>query len=371
MGDRRNFGRFRSAVTRALTGAALALWMPGGGARAQSWKPFDPDSELAGFAEMRGWHQSYQLKRFLDRSGQTLAPDERKALAAEWAKARPAIEARHAAAEKDPFLARVDHTITSNARMPFFSNLRYLVREETRPYALFVEVPGRNDAEDELRASRMAEAYAPFLTAFKAKLDAEIAPVVGAPPDATFVVWILLDERSYQRIFTAYGAGPVLGVRAHYSPTQRFAFSWSPSATAGPEFQEGAQTLLHELTHAYFDALAKGGISSIKLHWINEGLPEYLSCFVRGQRQIEFDPLWSQRVLETLRSPKLPTGDLRIDVAGWMEAEDAAAVEKLAVRVSRERVGEAPRELVAWLMSRFYADAYLFVLWLHHTRNGA
>lgn len=343
----------------------------GSSLRAQEHGPFDPDAELPGLAEMRGWHQAWMLKPFLASRGKRLAPAERAALVADWRRAKPAVEARHAAAASDPFLARVDHTRTSLANEPFYAGLHYRVREETRPFALFIEVPGRNDTEDELRASRIAKAYAPFLAAFQAKLDADIAPLAGGPPAANYVVWILLDDASYQRFFRAHGEGAgVLGVRAHYSTRQRFAFTWSPGATAGPEFHEGVQTLLHELTHAYLDALSKGGLASIGLHWVNEGLPEYLSCFKRGADAIVFDPLWSQRVMETLRTVRLDTGDLRIDVADWLAAPDGAAVARLAVRVGRQRLGTADDELVAFLMSRFYADAYLFVLWLHETRGG-
>lgn len=368
-----------ASLARLAWLALLLLGAANTSARAQSG-PFDPEAELPRLLEMRGWHQAWMLKPFLAKGGKAVTAAERATLQADWKKLAPAIEARHAAAEKDPFLARIDQTRTSLANQPFYADLRYRVSEEARPFALFVEVPGRNEQEDELRARRIAASYAPFLAAFRAKLEAEIAPLIepavppavpAAPPSA-YVVWVLQDPESYARFFREHGGGAsVLGVRAHYSPTQRFSFTWSPSSTSGPEFLEGVQTLLHELTHAWLDAHVAGGLAVIRSHWINEGLPEYLSCWKRGDKDaVFFDPLWSARVLETLQSVTLATGELRVEHSEWIGAKDARAVATAAAQVARERLGAVDERVVAFLMSRFYADAYLFILWLQQTREG-
>ncbi|MBL8843144.1 MAG: hypothetical protein JNL90_16610 [Planctomycetes bacterium] len=371
-----------ASLARLAWLALLLLGVANASARAQSG-PFDPDVELPRFGEMSGWRQAWMLKSLLAKRGKAVTAAERAALQAEWKKLAPAIEARHAAAEKDPYLARIDHTRTSLAREPFFADLRYRVREETRPFALFIEVPGRNDQEDEQRAQRIADSYAPFLSGFLAKLEQEIAPLIEPMPESAapigpipapphYIVWVLQDEASYARFFREYGGGEsVLGVRAHYSLQQRFAFTWSPSSTSGEAFLDGVQTLLHELTHAWLDAHVHGGLATIRSHWINEGLPEYLSCWKRrDERTVFFDPLWSARVRETLAKVKLATGELRIDHGDWLVAKDGGAVAELAARVSRQRLGGVAPEAVAFLMSRFYADAYLFILWLHQTRDG-
>jgi hypothetical protein len=357
----------RSAA--ALLAALVASFAPRAGA--QSPAEFDPDEELARFSEVSAWNQAWMLQPFLARSGRKLPPAERASVLAEWRDPLPKLEARHAAAEKDSFLARIDHIRTSVARQPFYEKLRYRVVEETRPVALFVEVPGRNDKEDALRAERIRDSYAPFLRAFFAKLDEELAPLAGAPPRTAYVVWVLQDAESYARFFREFGGQPSpLGVRAHYSPQQRWAFTWSPSSIAGPEFLEGVQSLLHELTHAYVDALLPGGIGALRLHWISEGLAEYYSCFKRGDRNVFFDPLWSQRVIETLEEIHGPHGELRIGFADWIALADGEELWRKAVNVARRRAGEANVELAAFLMSRFYAEAYLFVLWLNESRNG-
>ncbi len=347
----------------------------------------DLDQELAGFSDLRKSHQAWMLQEFIDRAWHELTASERATLRADWSLTRPKIEAHRAKAEKEPFIDCIDDTRSTAAHLPFFRNLHYVVKEETAPFALFVEVPGRNGEEDALLAKRVVDAYTPFLRPFLAKLDAEIAPLIEPTPPGEraslaermpsvgYVVWVLRDAASYQRFFREFGGvATPLGLRAHYSPADRWAFTWSPDSNSGPSFLEGAQTLLHELTHAYLDAHLRHGVTAIGLHWLNEGLPEYLSCWARKDekdKQAFFDAHWSNRVTETLANAEARRLDLHIPFDDWIKIANRKELEEQAVKVACKCLGdEATDEAVAFLQSRFYADAYLFVLWLNESEDG-
>src|SRR5262249_44439318 len=155
----------------------------------------------------------------------------------------------------------------------------YRVIESTKPFALFVEVPGKNDAEDDLHLQRVQKAYSPYLRPFLDKLDKELAPLANKQPkDGCFIVWVLATRDSYVEFEKRDELRPTMWVElAHYSPLTRWAYTYFRYTDGRPQFSEDVQILLHELVHAYVDWLAPKGIESVKSYWMNEGLAEYLS----------------------------------------------------------------------------------------------
>ncbi len=369
----------RSCSRRWVGGlVVLGVAFLASGASGQKSGEFDANEELAGFETIRDWDQAWMLQKFSRQHRKTLTADERAALLKEWDEARPKIEARHARAEKDGYYAVVDRTRKEVLKRPFFEHVPYEVIEDYKPYALFVELPGLSALDDAVRAPRIAKEYAPFLAAFRDKLDREIAPLVGGPPDASaYVVWVLKDVTSYERFFREYGGDPKpLSVRAHYSSTEQWSFTWSPSSTSGPEFIEGVQTLLHELTHAYLDRLVPGerrapneprpssALALIRSHWVNEGLPEYLKRWKRHDKDIDFEPDGSSPP----QASDDETTDLHLAFRDWIALEDGSSLDRAALEFCRKRNVD-PR-LAELVTCRFYIDAYHFVAWLETYENG-
>ena len=181
-------------MRRAIVGLLVLMTAAGGSARASALPSpvdsvFNPDRDLPGFNEMRGWKQVYMLAPYFRRNGNTVTDAERAAIVKEWEQVKPRIVERHRAAEGDPFLARVDAAHNTIANTNYLSKLKYRVIESTRPFAFFVEVAGKSVAADDLYLEQVQRAYTPYLRPFLDKLDQELAPLANKEPKGySFIV---------------------------------------------------------------------------------------------------------------------------------------------------------------------------------------
>jgi len=362
-------------MRRAIVGLLVLMTAAGGSARASALPSpvdsvFNPDRDLPGFNEMRGWKQVYMLAPYFRRNGNTVTDAERTAIVKEWEQVKPRIVERHRAAEGDPFLARVDAAHNTIANTNYLSKLKYRVIESTRPFAFFVEVAGKSVAADDLYLEQVQRAYTPYLRPFLDKLDQELAPLANKEPKGySFIVWVLESRDSYVEFEARDELRPTLWAElAHFSPVSRWAYTYfrgSSRARSG----EDVQILLHELVHAYVDWLAPKGIASVKSYWMNEGLAEYLSYWRRREDgTIQFEPSCSPRVHESLSGVSTPTGEVRIKLEEMLAVTDPSQFERLAIDVVNEAGVGA--QWFPMVLSRFYADAYLLLLWLEDTQQG-
>jgi len=340
-------------------------------------RPFDADRDLPGFGDVRGTPQTYLLKSFIALDGKRLTRPERQAEAARWAKERPLIDARVEECQDDPWMLRVDQTRNMIAQRPFFESFDYDVIESTRPYALFVELKGNSVTERDERRAAVEEAYTPYLAAYDRSIHDYLVPLSPKPPkdDPAFIIFVLLDRASYDRFLSEFEgmAGPP-GMRAHYTPQEKWAFTYSPDVknVRAPDFVEGTQTLLHEITHAWVDKLATGddgrsySISNVQTHWFNEGIAEWMSCHFLDGDAVKFEPWKSLRMTELAQREK----GVRIPFrTAFGIGANAGLLTAAASAVASELKIDPLRGLVA-LQSHFYADMWLWIFWLEYAQDG-
>ena len=338
-------------------------------------RAFDPDTELAGFTDLRAKPQIRMARRYLDLTGEVLSRRQREQVQDDWREDKRTIDARVAAARNDPFVDTVDVTRHQVANQPFFRDLEYEVIEDAPPFALFVQTGHEREAENQARLRRVRENYLPFLRAFQELLDADLAPMVGdgAPPEVpAYVVWFLDGESAYSQYFQVlFGQSLPMGLRAHYDPKTRWSTTHATHVNSGPQLIADVQPLLHELVHAYVDRVCPRGIRSVSSHWLNEGLAEYYACFRRSDAEnIHFRPRWSERTHSSLMQDWSGFGDLRLPFEQLVEIP-SGALEYRAAQLVQQKTGGVSAEWVAAVSSRFYADAYLLVLWLMEGEDSA
>ncbi len=352
---------------------ALALEPKNAAARRKlDVRAIDPQADFPRLDEIQGSAQTYLLRPFLKLKGKELSRSERAAEVARWTKERVAIDARIAEAADDPFLNRIDRLRNDLGNKPFFQDFNYEVIESTRPYALFVELKGDTLTERDARREAVEEAYAPFLAAYDQTIHTYLKPLSPAPPkeDPTFIVFILLNRESYDRFFLEFEdtAGPP-GMRAHYTPVEKWAFTYSPQVSnpKDPSFIEGTQSLLHELTHAWVDRLATGdggktySIRTVFTHWFNEGIAEWMSCQAWDDEKVLFRPWKSMRMQELAQRP----AGVRIPLKRALRVVHSGDLGSEAAQVAREQKVVDPAQATMICMSGFYADMWLFIFWLN------
>lgn len=339
-------------------------------------RPIDPQADFPGLEEIQGSAQTYLLRPFLKLRGKELSRSERAAEVARWNAERVVIEARVAEASGDPFLTKVDRTRNDLANKPFFENFQYEVIESTRPYALFVELKGDTVTERDARREAVEEAYRPFLAAYDQTIHSYLKPLSPAPPkeEPTFIVFILLDRASYDRFFLEFeGHAGAPGMRAHYTWREKWSFTYSPEVgnPRDPDFGEGTQSLLHELTHAWVDKLATANhgvtydINLVQTHWFNEGIAEFMSCHFLDGDTIRFQPWKSMRIQELSQRP----AGVRIPLEKGFRIGRHDGLEAAAWEVARSQKVVDPGRAAGICMSGFYADMSLFIFWLNYAND--
>ncbi len=336
-------------------------------------RPLEPKRELPGFSAIDGTTQRVHLRPFYDAARGELTKTQRDAVVARWDQARAAIDARVAKARTEPYYEEVDQLRLQMRTMKFFDALEYEMVESRPPYALFVEVEGKPEAR-QLRREEAEKSYTPFLDAYDKKIRSYLFPLAPKPPqqEPLFPVFVLLRSERYRDYCIADdGAPPSAGRRAHYEPGTKRCITYSPVIKVGlGAFEEGVQSLLHELTHAWVDRLASsdGGesrsIINLQSHWFSEGIAEYMSCQFMHFGEVRFQPWRSQRIAGTYRPPgwRIPARDaLSIPLHG-LDAWAALQVKDLAPDKRAAAIGT--------ISSGFYADMSNFILWLN-LRSGA
>jgi hypothetical protein len=339
--------------------------------------PIDPQVDFPGLDDIQGSAQTYLLADFLALRGKVLTAEEREDALARWQQQRALIEARMAEAAGDPFLEKIDRTRNELAHKPFFADLQYDVIESTRPYALFVEVEGESVTDRDARREQVETVYKPYLEAYDRTIHRYLWKLAPAPPkqDPTFIVFILLDRASYDRFFVEFeGQAASPGMRAHYTWREKWAFTYSPelSNRNDPDFGEGTQSLLHEITHAWVDRLAtnNGGVTYdgnlVQTHWFNEGIAEFMSCQFDDGGTIRFQPWKSMRLAKENQRPK--AARIPFERAFKIGRHHGLVAEAQAVAAAQREM--PPERAVAFALPGFYADMSLFIFWLNFANDG-
>src|SRR5262245_54236591 len=165
-------------------------------------RPLVPDKDFRGLSDVRGWPQSWLVRRWIERKDPATTRWQREALAKEWATERARVEARHKAAESDPYLRRIDTVAAQVATLPVFEKMKFGVIESTRPFALFVETKERDDAASAAVLRDLEANVVPYLTALREKLDETLLKWLGLTrePDDVHVIWVVRSFDRYREI---------------------------------------------------------------------------------------------------------------------------------------------------------------------------
>ena len=162
-----------------------------------------------------------------------------------------------------------------------------------------------------------------------------------------------------------YGWGSAGGKRGHLGGGQR--------AVVDPDFIEGTQSLLHEITHAWVDRLATDDngrsykISNVQTHWFNEGIAEWMSCHFLDGDAVKFQPWKSGRMDELTHRPK----GVRIPFkAAFHVASNAGYLTAEAATFAKEQKVVDEANAIGIMQSGFYADMWLWIFWLEYADGG-
>jgi hypothetical protein len=336
-----------------------------------------PARDLPGFSDVAVSKAAYKAKAFEALADVEMSRPEREKQIAAWNEAKAALEARVALEEKDPFIDRVDGVLNNLRDKPFFKELQFEVVESIPPYALVVQVKG-DAAERKKRVDAVEKAYRPYLAAYDKKIHDWLLPLSPKPPkkDPTFVTWVLLDSPDYDKYFLETSGQPRSpGMRAHYERNTKRAITYSPSVDPrGGEFGEGAQALLHELTHAWVDRIATiddgktYDLGYVQTHWFSEGIAEYMSCqFMDRDGKVHFQPWRSTRVAEAAHKRR------RIPLKEALAMRSTGELENRARLFGEEAAKDPKQQMMIQIevASGFYADMALFICWLTHADHAA
>jgi hypothetical protein len=344
-------------------------------------RPIDPQADFPGLEEIQGSAQTYMIREFLLLRGKQMNRAEREAAVARWNEHRKVVEARMAEAADDPFLDSIDRTRNRLATLPYFDKFQYDVIESTRPYALFVELKGESVTDRDERREQVESAYTPFLAEYDKTIHRYLVQLAPVHPksDPTFIVFILLDRASYDRFFLEFENQPGSpGMRAHYNWVEKWAFTYSPEVThtADPDFGEGTQALLHEITHAWVCRLATDDDGRtfdgnlVQTHWFNEGIAEFMSCQFLDGGAVRFQPWKSMRLAEVGARP--PGTRIPLKQGFKIGRHDGLMAE--AARIGAEQKSGAggidSGRATGICVSGFYADMSLFIFWLNYANDG-
>jgi hypothetical protein len=333
--------------------------------------------DLPGWDDVATSKAMYRARPFEALADVEMSRPERAKQVAAWEEAKKALDERIALQEKDPFIGRLDGVLNNLRDKPFFKDLQFEVVESIPPYALVVQVKG-DAAERKKRVEAVEKAYRPYLLAYDKKIHDWLLPLSPKPPkrDPTFVTWILLDSPDYDRYFLeSSGHARMPGMRAHYERETKRAITYSPSVDPrSGEFGEGAQALLHELTHAWVDRLATiddgktYDLGYVQTHWFSEGIAEYMSCqFMDRDGKVHFQPWRSARVSEAAHKKR------RIPLKEALAMRSTGELENRARLFGEEAAKDPKQQLMIQVevSSGFYADMALFICWLTHADHGA
>jgi hypothetical protein len=340
-------------------------------------RKFSLERDLPGWEDVAVTKAMYRARAFEALAGVEMSRPERAKRAAEWEEAREKLDERIALEEKDPFIERLDGVLNNLRDKPFFKELQFEVVESIPPYALVVQVKG-DAAERKKRVDAVEQAYRPYLLAYDKKIHDWLLPLSPKPPkrDPTFVTWILLDSPDYDRYFAdTHGQPRPPGMRAHYERETKRAITYSPAVDPhSGAFGEGAQSLLHELTHAWVDRLATiddgktYDLGYVQTHWFSEGIAEYMSCqFMDREGKVRFQPWRSMRVAEAAHKKR------RIPLKEALAMRSTGELEERARLFGKDESKDEKQQLMIQVevSSGFYADMALFICWLTHADHGA
>jgi hypothetical protein len=142
----------------------------------------------------------------------------------------------------------------------------------------------------------------------------------------------------------------------------------------GGGFEEGVQSLLHELTHAWVDRIATiddgrtYDLGYVQTHWFSEGIAEYMSSqFMDRDGKVRFQPWRSTRVAEAAHKQH------RIPLKEALAMRSTGELENRAALFGKEEAKDPKQALMIQVevASGFYADMALFICWLTHADHGA
>lgn len=365
------------ALADACYEKALELDPDHGDARRRlDFRKVDPARDFPGLEEIQGSPQTYLLTEFLNLRNVEMSRPQREAQKARWLDRKRLVDARIEEAAGDPFIDRIDIQRNRMLTLPFFASFQYDVVESTRPYALFVELVGDTVTERDRRREAVEDGYRALLEAYDQSVHDYLWKLAPAqlPHDPTFIVFVLKDRESYERFFREFeGSSAPPGVRAHYTNREKWALTYSNELEdfSSPDFAEGVQVLLHELTHAWVDRLASmdGGLTfsirACNTHWFNEGIAEYLSCHFMDRGTIQFQPWRTMRLAELGQRP--PGVRIPLSRAFKISSNGELASEASLVARSQKSVDEA--RAIGICSSGFYADMSLFMFWVNYAND--
>lgn len=246
---------------------------------------------------------------------------------------------------------------------PFFSRVTLSLVE--RPPFLFCVERAANDEKD--YEVGIVNSYLPFLREVLAQFEEHYrkpAELVRRPEAGGYALAVLSSAGRYVDFRTAIGDPSLAMMRAHYTPSLRLAVTYQDTFARHNTNPEERHALLHEFVHALQHAHAADG-NMPKPVWFNEGLADYRSSSTNVAVSLRAPPLQSNHVAALAFAHANPAG--RFYVAPIADLVAANSYKEVVDAATKRNGAAVPAET---LLSMFYAQAEMFVRFLHEGEQG-
>jgi hypothetical protein len=266
------------------------------------------------------------------------------------------------AAQDDPaaFRSAIEQSLRAH---PFFSRVSFTLVE--RPPFLFCVERAPNDAAD--HDVGVVNSFLPFLREVVAQFDehyARPAGLVRRPEAGGYALAILSSAGRYVDFRTAIGNPSLASTRAHYTPALRLAVTYQDTFARHNTKGEERHALLHEFVHALQHAHSADGAMP-KPVWFNEGLADYRASSTNVASSLREPPLHEPHVAALAYGYGHPGG--RFFLAPIRELVAANSYADVVAAATKRNGAELPPDVV---LSMFYAQAAMFVRFLHEAEQG-
>lgn len=258
------------------------------------------------------------------------------------------------------FRAGIEKDLRSH---PFFSRITFSIIDRP-PFLFCIERPAVDEEKYELA---VANSYLPHLRELLKQFDINyVKPgqLKLRPEAGGYALAVLASAGRYVDFRTAIGDPSLAMARAHYTPQLRLAVTYQDTFSRVNTKAEERHALLHEFVHALQHAYSSDG-SMPKPVWFNEGLADYRSSCSNAQSSLREPPLQGNHIAAMAFGYANPAG--RFYVAPLNELVAAVSYADVVKHATQRNKGEVPAET---LMSMFYAQAEMFVRFLHEGEQG-
>lgn len=246
---------------------------------------------------------------------------------------------------------------------PFFSRITFTLVERP-PFLFCIERPSVDEKDYDLA---IVNGYLPYLQEVLAQFEANYrapAQLERRPEAGGYALAVLASGGRYVDFRTAIGDPSLAAARAHYTPSLRIAVTYQDSFARYNTKGEERHALLHEFVHALQHAHAAADTMP-KPVWFNEGLADYRASSTGAKESLREPPLQSNHVAAMAFAYGNPAG--RFYAAPLAELVAANSYQDVLTLAQKRNGAEVPADP---LLAIFYAEAEMFVRFLHEGQDG-